>query len=85
MAEEAASDASAFRNADRITSEMEREQGRYLPRDFGRFTTNRLRKELSNRGLKGFKRGGRVHRTGIYKLHRGERVVPARSKRRSRR
>jgi len=24
-----------------------------------------------------FKRGGEVHRTGIYKLHAGERVVPA--------
>ena len=32
-----------------------------------------------------FKRGGRVKRTGIYKLHRGEHVVPARHKRRSRR
>lgn len=85
MADEVASDASAFRNADRITSEMEREQGRYLPKDFARFTTSRLRKELSNRGLKGFKRGGRVHRTGIYKLHRGERVIPARSRRARRR
>ena len=32
-----------------------------------------------------FKRGGRVHRTGIYKLHRGERVIPARSRRARRR
>lgn len=33
----------------------------------------------------GFERGGRVHRTGIYKLHRGEYVIPARGKRRGRR
>ena len=85
MADEVASDASAFRNADRITSEMEREQGRYLPRDFARFTTDRLRQELRNKGIRGFKRGGRVHRTGIYKLHRGERVIPARGRRARRR
>jgi hypothetical protein len=28
-----------------------------------------------------FKRGGRVKKTGVYKLHRGERVVPKRSRR----
>jgi triphosphoribosyl-dephospho-CoA synthetase len=28
------------------------------------------------------KRGGRVHKTGIYRLHRGERVVPKRRGRR---
>ena len=37
------------------------------------------------RGIAGFKRGGRVKRTGIYKLHAGERVIPARSRRRGRR
>lgn len=37
------------------------------------------------RDVPGFKRGGRVKRTGIYKLHAGERVIPARSKRRGRR
>ena len=49
--------------------------------------TNRLRDEV--RGLGGgfesFRRGGRVHRTGVYKLHRGERVIPARGRRRGRR
>jgi len=38
--------------------------------------TNKLRKELEEKGIKGFKRGGRVPRTGVYKLHRGELVVP---------
>lgn len=34
----------------------------------------------------GFRHGGRVKRTGIYRLHKGEKVIPARrSNRRSRR
>jgi hypothetical protein len=32
--------------------------------------------------LGSMKRGGRVHKTGLYKLHRGERVVPKRRGRR---
>ena len=28
-------------------------------------------------GLEDFKKGGVVRKTGVYKLHRGERVVPA--------
>ena len=44
-------------------------------------TTRDLADELQARGIKGFKRGGRVHRTGIYKLHRGERVIRARTRR----
>lgn len=29
-----------------------------------------------------FKRGGRVKKTGVYRLHKGERVVPRKSRRR---
>ena len=43
--------------------------------------TDDLRKELERKGLRGFKRGGRVRRTGIYKLHAGEKVIPARKRR----
>lgn len=39
--------------------------------------TNKLRKELEAKGLKGFKKGGKVRKTGVYKLHKGEKVVPA--------
>ena len=35
--------------------------------------------------LRSFRKGGRVHRTGVYKLHAGERVIPARGRRRGRR
>ena len=36
-----------------------------------------LAAELRSRGIKGFKKGGTVRRTGIYKLHKGEQVIPA--------
>lgn len=39
--------------------------------------TDQLRKELRDKGLKGFKKGGKVKKTGVYKLHAGEKVVPA--------
>jgi len=39
--------------------------------------TQQLRRELTEKGLKGFKKGGPVKKTGVYKLHKGERVVPA--------
>jgi len=32
---------------------------------------------LSKNKIKSMKKGGKVHRTGIYKLHKGETVVPA--------
>jgi hypothetical protein len=38
----------------------------------------KFRQEIRSKpGLEGFKRGGRVKKTGVYKLHRGERVVKA--------
>jgi hypothetical protein len=40
-------------------------------------TTARLRQELERKGLKGFKRGGKVKKTGIAKVHKGERVLTA--------
>ena len=40
--------------------------------------SGRLRQELEQKGLKGFKKGGRVRKTGVYKLHKGEKITPAR-------
>src|SRR5262249_37832252 len=37
--------------------------------------TDKLRAELKAKGLKGFKRGGKVKKTGVYKLHKGEKVL----------
>jgi len=36
-----------------------------------------LRRELSDKGLPGFKKGGKVKKTGVYKLHKGEKVLTA--------
>ena len=38
--------------------------------------SSRMRKALDEAGLKGFRRGGKVRSTGVYKLHKGELVVP---------
>ena len=54
----------------------------------GYLTTGEARSELQSIDrdpFKGFRKGGRVHRTGIYRLHKGERVIPARGRRRGRR
>ena len=61
-------------------------QGDIPRRGFGQAaeTTDALREELRDKGLPGFKRGGRVHRTGLYKVHAGERIV-SRGRRRGRR
>lgn len=39
--------------------------------------TGALRKELEDKGLKGFKRGGKVKKTGKAKVHKGEYVIKA--------
>lgn len=39
--------------------------------------TRRLRQELSDKGLRGFKKGGKVQKTGKAKVHKGEYVVKA--------
>ena len=39
--------------------------------------SDQLRQELALKGLKGFKRGGKVKKTGPAKLHKGERVLTA--------
>ena len=31
------------------------------------------------RGLQGFKKGGKVKKTGVYKLHKGEKVITAKA------
>jgi hypothetical protein len=36
-----------------------------------------LREELRQKGLKGFKKGGKVKKTGLAKVHKGERVLTA--------
>lgn len=89
MAEEGydspASDRTATSNLFHIRNQM-RESGRDIPSiDAMRGRSEELRRELRAKGIQGFKRGGRVHRTGIYKLHRGERVIPSRSRRARRR
>jgi hypothetical protein len=43
----------------------------------GADVTRALRSELAAKGLKGFKRGGKVKKTGVAKLHKGERVLTA--------
>ena len=68
-------------NSSRIAREM-RAEGSPMTTGRALSISNDLRDELGRVGIKGFKRGGRVHRTGIYKLHRGERVMPARRGRR---
>lgn len=50
-------------------------RGSALKRDLD--TTYQLRKELEEKGLKGFKKGGKVKKTGPAKLHKGEFVVKA--------
>lgn len=40
-------------------------------------TSRSLREELRAKGLKGFKKGGKVNKTGPAKLHKGERVLTA--------
>lgn len=52
-----------------------------MRQQWGGFTSPRGMRGIAG----GFKHGGRVHRTGVYKLHRGEHVIPARGKRRGRR
>jgi len=47
--------------------------------------TQDLRRELLQKGLKGFNRGGTVPKTGIYKLHKDEEVIPAGQAKKSRR
>ena len=80
-----ATDRTAAANTKRIRREMLRNEDR-VPSlgDANRMTCD-LRDELGRAGIKGFRRGGRVHRTGIYRLHRGERVIPARGRRGRRR
>lgn len=56
----------------------EASEGRKPPNAFKALdVTDALRRELAAKGLKGFKRGGKVKKTGVYKLHAGEKVVTA--------
>jgi len=50
-----------------------------------RLRSERLRRELEAKGLKGFKHGGTVKKTGIYELHKDEEVIPAAAARKTRR
>jgi hypothetical protein len=72
---EPASDTSATRNVGRIKGETPD-----LVPGMPTTITRALRKELGEKGLKGFKRGGKVRRTGPAKLHKGERVLAAKAK-----
>jgi hypothetical protein len=53
------------------------EKGILGPKPLGQYYSNKIRDALEDAGIKGFKKGGVVRRTGIYQLHKGERVVPA--------
>ena len=68
-------------NTRQILGEM-RAQGRRIPDNDAHAASRDLARRMDEIGIPGFKRGGRVHRTGIYRLHRGERVIPARKTRR---
>jgi len=80
-----ASDTTASQNTKRIYREMLGAADRVPSLGDMNRRTQDLRDELGRAGIQGFRRGGRVHRTGIYRLHRGERVIPARSRRGKRR
>lgn len=79
-----ASSYTASLNAMEIARDPEVRGAFALPLSRSARITNELRDELESRGLRGFRRGGRVKRTGVYKLHAGERVIP-RGRRRGRR
>ncbi len=40
--------------------------------------SNQLRQELTDKGMPGFRRGGKVKKTGVYELHKGEKVLTRR-------
>lgn len=48
--------------------------------DLGGLAQDAYRQRNVN-AVQSFKRGGKVKRTGIYKLHKGERVTPRKTKR----
>lgn len=66
-----ASEATAEENLRRIAGE----QGQISGAD--KFISKVLREELLRKGFKGFKRGGKVKKSGVAKVHRGERVLTA--------
>ena len=70
-----ASTSSKYRNIDKIIGERGPNQTRKFE-DAARIS-DLLQEELKSKGLKGFKKGGKVKKTGPYKLHKGEVVVPA--------
>ena len=73
-----ASSRSAMENVDKLQQEPMEGAGTDMYR-----ATQKLRRELQEKGIKGFKRGGKVKKTGVYKLHKGEKVVTASTVRRS--
>ncbi len=76
MAERAASKETATDNVMRILRETG--NGPLLTTPDALDVSRQLRQELSAKGLKGFKRGGKVKKTGVYKLHKGEKVLTRR-------
>jgi hypothetical protein len=68
-----ASDVTARENVFDIYQEM---LGAGRPRLPGMTSrSQQLREELGEKGLRGFKRGGKVKKTGVAKVHKGERVL----------
>jgi hypothetical protein len=83
-----ASQESASRNLDQILGEYSGNPYRKLSdaeeSQAGR-TSFAIRKELREKVHPGFKNGGTVRRTGIYKLHKGEKVLTAKQARSAKR
>ena len=77
MAEKGSREPASTRTALENMEEIWRERGFDPPITPGLNISRRLREELESKGLKGFKRGGKVKKTGVAKVHRGERIVSA--------
>ena len=76
----AASDTSADVNVKRIVGELSDMGVKLSPSQLSKIqsASESLREELQQKGLKGFKKGTKsVPKTGVYKLHKGEKVVPS--------
>jgi hypothetical protein len=70
------SDTSSLQNRNQSLQQRMAAAGRKLGQGLGKLGSGGMNL------LGSFKRGGRVKRTGIYRLHRGERVIPKRRGRR---
>ena len=73
MAEKGSRDPASDVTAEENLQELMKEMPQMTPR--ARHLSGQLRQQLREAGLKGFKRGGKVQKTGVAKVHKGERVI----------